>query len=207
MTDPTTVLGRLCHGLIDPAGGHFIGEAERAVPSVDPEGEPRGYSDYEPDSSKRPGTLLHSRVELQITESCEWMVRRDDGGQISRQGPDLYLDLAGRQQHQRLDTGRPEDDAHWSFWTGEWMAELLLPHRLLGLMNRVSASAAPDNGHVALHAYPDHQRVPSPYSGAAQPHVASLDLLAAPEASRLQHVTAHHADGLRDHFTLLSPFA
>jgi len=109
---------------------------------------------------------------------------------------DTWQPLLGAQCHSNTDD--PTDTAPWSFWTEDWLAELIEPHRLLGGIDRITTIADLGHHRFQLHAM-THDRLPSPYTGAASPHVVSIDLVADTSRGRIHEMTAHHADGQTDH--------
>lgn len=196
------ILGALCQALVSPTRGHYIAEAALTVPTVGPGDEDRGTVSYR-GPGPGPGTPIHLRHELDISADDTWVVRRAEHDRVQRRGHQLDLYLSGQQRIQHINTDDPTDTAPWSFWTEDWLAELIEPYRLLGVIDRITTITDLDHHRVQLHALP-HHRLPSPYTGVASPHIVSIDLVADTSGGRIHEMTAHHADGETDHYGLLT---
>ncbi|MDQ4031139.1 MAG: hypothetical protein M3332_02255 [Actinomycetota bacterium] len=149
------------------------------------------------------GTPIHLRHELDISADDTWVVHRAENDRVERRYDQLDLYLSGQQRTQHINTNDPSDIAPWSFWTEDWLAELIEPYRLLGVIDRVTTITNLGRHRFQLHALP-HYRLPSPYTGAASTHIASIDFVIDTSGGRIHEMTAHHADGETDHYRLLT---
>ncbi|WP_017583307.1 hypothetical protein [Nocardiopsis valliformis] len=191
-----SALARLAATAALPARGLFIAEAHQAAPTVTPEGEPRrGFAPYVGHGS---GEFTHLRRQVEIERHDMWTVRAKDR-LISRRGDTIHLRLGEDTTEQHIDP-RATHEADWAFWAGDWFAELIEPHRIIGLLTDVTAAA--DSPETVLSATPN-RRTPSPYDGAAADHITRLEITPETNAPRISRITGHHADGQQDTYRLV----
>lgn len=199
---PQQLLGALCRALVAPTRGHYIAEAALTVPMVGPDNDNRNIVSYHGPGVDQ-GTPINLRHELDISGEDTWVVHRAENDRVERRDDQLYLYLSGQQRTQHINTNDPTDIAPWSFWTEDWLAELIEPYRLLGVIGRVTTVTNLGLDRFQLHALP-HYRLPSPYTGAASPHIVSIDFVIDIGGGRIHEMTSNHADGETDHYRLLT---
>ncbi|MCY9784297.1 hypothetical protein KIK06_10375 [Nocardiopsis sp. EMB25] len=195
-TAAVEALARLTATAVLPARGLFIAEAHMVAPTVTPEGEPRrGFTPYRNRDNDR---VTHLRRHLEIENHDVWTVRADDR-HISRHGDTVHLHMGGHTTEQHVDP-RAAHEVDWAFWAGDWFAELIEPHRILGFLTEVTT--VPGSPGPVLSATPN-RRTPSPYDGAAADHITRLEIVPEANTSRISRITGHHADGQQDIYQLI----
>jgi hypothetical protein len=156
---------------------------------------PRRFSPFREDGPRRTGTVEVGCV-LSVLGDGRWAVERDDGGSYRRDADHLVLRHPGQEP-----VGLELGDARapiggWPYWAEHWVEDLVLPHRLVGLLDEVHVVAgAPGRtrwrGGVSL-------RQPEAYSGIAREDVLAVEFTADLERGVIAEATAttwnHHVD-------------
>jgi hypothetical protein len=188
------VLGRLVGSAVAPPCGRFRASAVITTVEGPPPSEiPRRFSPFREDGPRRTGTVEAGCV-LTVLGDDRWSVERDDGGMYRRNGDRLSVRYPG-QENTDLDL----EDARtptggWAYWAEHWVEELVLPHRLVGLLDEVELAAPGTSrwrGRPSL-------RQPDAYSGIARDEVLVVEFTADLERGVITEATAtawnHHVD-------------
>lgn len=190
------VLGRLVLGATRPTRGGFRASATVTTVAGPPPAEiPRGYSPFRADGPTRTGTVDVGCL-LVVDGPEHWRVMRDDGGVYERDGDRLLLGYPGEAPVE-ADLGDARSPSGlWPAWSEHWVEELVLPHRLLGLLDDVrvveDVPGRPRlSGRTSL-------RQPEAYSGIAREEVLDVEFVADLRLGVLLEATAttwnHHVD-------------
>lgn len=196
MSDTEELLGRLVRSAISPPRGRFRATAVLTTVEGPPPTEvPRRFSPFREVGPRRTGTVEVGCV-LTVHGDARWVVERDDGGIYRRKDDHLSLAYPGQDPvdlelgDARIPTGG------WAHWAEHWVEELVLPHRLVGLLDEVHAIAGGPTcsrwrGEASL-------RQPEAYSGIAREEVLAVEFTADLERGVIKEATAttwnHHID-------------
>ena len=188
-------LGLLFKNLVTFPAGKYSAGAEISVPEGSAGAEaPRCFSSYVPDTSPRPSRLVSLQHDLVLRTPDKWRIVKHGEiyGVVERVGEELLLDFGGRNRSkQEIASGKNEANT-WSYWAQDWMAELIQPHRLLGLLDSVQlVEGGEEEGRVRLRGSPSSRRSPT-YSGVAPEHVLQVELVAELDQGVLLEVVATH---------------
>ncbi|MFC5063464.1 hypothetical protein [Actinomycetospora atypica] len=197
MIEPAAdVLGRLVLAATRPTRGRFRASATVTTVAGPPPAEiPLRYSPFRDDGPTRTGTVEVGCL-LVVDGPEHWQVTRDDGGVYERDGDRLLLGYPGQAPVDAELGDARVPTALWSAWSEHWVEELVLPHRLLGLLDDVRiVDDAPDrprlSGRTSL-------RQPEAYSGIAREEVLEVEFVADLQLGVLLEATSttwnHHVD-------------
>jgi hypothetical protein len=131
------LLGRLVASAVDAPRGLFRATARYETVQGAPSGEiPRRFSPFRLDGPPRAGSASDECV-VHLGDRDHWHVTTSTGGDYRRTAGELVVGFPG---HEALDMDVENvraPNADWPYYAGHWAEELVLPHRLLGLLDDV----------------------------------------------------------------------
>jgi hypothetical protein len=199
MVDADGLLGRLVRSAMTPPRGRFrVAATMTTVEGPPPAEMPRRFSPFREDGPRRSGTVeVGSLVTIRADD--RWVVERDDGGTYRREGERLVLGHPGYEPVD-LEVGDVRTPSgEWAHWAEHWAEELVLPHRLVGLLDEVHLVGHDEErprwgGRPSL-------RQPEGYSGIARDEVLAVEFSADLDRAVIVEATAttwnHHVDRYR----------
>ena len=199
-------LGLLCKNLVSFPRGKYSARAEISAPEGPVDAEvPRRFSSYLPETSP-PSIVMSVQHDLVLMAPDEWRIDRHGavGGVIERSGEEILLDFGGRNRS-KTRVGSTKDDANtWSYWAQDWMAEMIQPHRLLGLLDSVQlVEGGDEEGSVRLRGAPSSRQSPT-YSGMVPEHVLQVEFVANLDRGILLEAVATHWNHQTDVYQLVT---
>ncbi|MDL5157214.1 hypothetical protein [Actinomycetospora termitidis] len=129
------VLGRLLRSSATSPRGRFRAVAEYVSVQGPPPSElPRHYSPFRADGPPPTG-LVHEECEIAWEDRDRWSVTTSAGGTYRRTGNDLVIRYPDHAPLE-MDVGNLRaPNVGWPYYAGQWAEDLLLPHRLVGLLD------------------------------------------------------------------------
>ncbi len=198
-------LGLLCKNLVTFPSGKYSARAEISVPEGPSDAEvPRRFAAYLPDTPP-PSGVMRLQHDLVLVAWDEWRVDRygELTGVIERNGEEIRLDFGGRNRSKMEVDSVKDEVTTWSYWTQDWMAEMIQPHRLLGLLDSVQLveDGEEEDGVVRLRGTPS-SRQSATYSGIVPEQVLQVDLVANVDQGMLLEAIATHWNHRTDVYNL-----
>lgn len=169
------ILGRLVRSAsVVPYGTYRASATRVTVQGPPPSALPRGFSPFRDDGPPRTGAA-QEECEVVLESRDRWRVSTV-GGEYRRAGADLAVTHPGHETYLMDVDGVRAPNADWPYYAGHWVEELVLPHRLVGLLDELviieDAPARPRlRGRVSL-------RQPEAYEGIAGEEVLEVEFTA-----------------------------
>ncbi|WP_433802019.1 hypothetical protein [Actinomycetospora sp. CA-084318] len=144
MDDPDTdddrqaqVLGRLVWSATAiPRGAYRASAARVTVQGPPPSHLPRRFSPFRDDGPPRSGAS-REECELVLEGRDRWRVATSGGGEYRRTGGSLLVSYPGHEAGVMDVDDVRAPNADWPYYAGHWAEELVLPHRLVGLLDEL----------------------------------------------------------------------
>jgi hypothetical protein len=196
VVEATDLLGRLVRSATAPRRGRFRASAVVTTVQGPPPAEmPRRFSPFREDGPRRTGAVELGCV-VTIRADDQWEVVTDDGGTYRRNGDALAVGFPGHESFDMEVGDVRAPNTEWAHYSEHWAEELVLPHRLVGLLDEVQvvgeARGRPRwRGRSSL-------RQPEAYSGIAREEVLEVEFTADLDLGVIVAATAttwnHHVD-------------
>lgn len=173
--DPAT-LAHLVGSAVVPPRGAYRATARYVTVEGPPASElPRRFSSFRDDGPPRTGNA-HDECVVVLEGRDRWRVTTAGGGEYRRAGDALTITYPGETALDVDVENVRAPNADWPYYAGHWAEELLLPHRLLGLLDDVVVIADGPSGQrlrggVSL-------RQPEAYQGIAGEDVLEVEFVA-----------------------------
>jgi hypothetical protein len=169
--------GCLLRSAVDAPSGVFRVTADSATVQGPPAGEiPRRLSPFRDDGPPRTGTV-RDECTITLDGPDDWLVTTVRG-EYRRAGGRLVLGYPGHAAHEIDVENVRARTAEWPYYAGQWAEELVLPHRLLGLLDGLVV-VDPDPDRPRLRAAVS-LRQPEAYDGIAGEEVLEVEFAVDP---------------------------
>ncbi|MEJ2867641.1 hypothetical protein WCD74_07690 [Actinomycetospora sp. OC33-EN08] len=199
-TPRVELLGRLLRSAVVAPRGRFRATADYVTSQGPPSSAvPRRFSPFRDDGPPR-GGQNHDECEIVLHDCDHWHVTTSRGGDYRRTGDDVVVGYPGHAPLEMDVENLRAPNADWPYYAGHWAEELVLPHRLLGLLDDLlldeDDEARPRlRGTVSL-------RQPEAYQGMAGHEVLEVEFTVDLQLAVIVDVTARTWDHRVDRYTL-----